>query len=556
MLSCKNLTVKVSGSDEPILKDATLAFLPKAMNAVIGPSGCGKTTLVKAMLKILPSSGASYFNGIEIERSEDLCGRAGFAPQFTCVHPMLTVREALSDAIDISVKKSSQNPGRIDQILEIVGLSEHADKLVKSLSGGQLRRIGLAVELASDPALLCCDEVTSGLDPLSENSILDLMQTLCRERGKTFVCVIHNLAKLDYFDNITVVYKAEIVFRGTLPELLRHFEIDNALKLYDALNARGIDYWRAKRKDNAEPLDSAEESVELPPPAPSASAMSQFKTLLARRYRLFFRDSSYLLLTLAITFGFPLVVVIFSIGGLPQIESLSMDRNMGMLDELKASLKIQMEAAGTSALVTGLVLFQVVLLALMGANNSAREISGERALYEKERLIGLRPSMYALAKIVFTLSIAIFQGLWMCAFVKYSCVFPGSYAVQGAVLAMLCATMTATCLAFSALMSSPEKSNLVSIYLVGFQLPLSGVVLALPEALKWVCRPFISTYWGWAGYMGSMRDTRIYDAYMQTSSSWEFIPSPSLAIAVLSIQMAAAIGFVFFGCRQKKWNQL
>ena len=284
--------------------------------------------------------------------------------------------------------------------------------------------------------------------------------------------------------------------------------------------------------------------------------MSQFKTLLARRYRLFFRDSSYLLLTLAITFGFPLVVVIFSIGGLPQIESLSMDRNMGMLDELKASLKIQMEAAGTSALVTGLVLFQVVLLALMGANNSAREISGERALYEKERLIGLRPSMYALAKIVFTLSIAIFQGLWMCAFVKYSCVFPGSYAVQGAVLAMLCATMTATCLAFSALMSSPEKSNLVSIYLVGFQLPLSGVVLALPEALKWVCRPFISTYWGWAGYMGSMRDTRIYDAYMQTSSSWEFIPSPSLAIAVLSIQMAAAIGFVFFGCRQKKWNQL
>ena len=284
------------------------------------------------------------------------------------------------------------------------------------------------------------------------------------------------------------------------------------------------------------------------------SMLSQLITLLGRRYKLFFRDTTYLLLTLGITFGFPLVVVIFSIGGLPQIESLALERNLGALDELKETLKMQISAANTSTIVTGLILFQVVLLSLIGANNSAREIAGERNLYEKERLIGLRPSAYAFSKIIFTSSLALFQGVWMCVFVKYVCGFPGNVAVQSLNLAMVCITMTAICLAFSAIFSSSDKANLVSIYLVGFQLPLSGVVLALPEALKWVCRPFISTYWGWAGSMTSMKNTRIYDAYIQTKPDWDFMPVPELAIAVLTVQFVLAVGVVFYGCFAKRWN--
>ena len=284
------------------------------------------------------------------------------------------------------------------------------------------------------------------------------------------------------------------------------------------------------------------------------SMLSQLITLLARRYKLFFRDTTYLLLTLGITFGFPLVVVIFAIGGLPQIESLALERSLGALDELKETLKMQISAANTSAIVTGLILFQVVLLSLIGANNSAREIAGERNLYEKERLIGLRPSAYALSKIIFTSSLALFQGVWMCVFVKFVCCFPGNVGVQAIDLAMVCITMTAICLAFSAIFSSSDKANLVSIYLVGFQLPLSGVVLALPEALKWVCRPFISTYWGWAGYMTSMKNTRIYDAYIQTKPDWDFMPAPEIAIGVLALQLIVAVAVVFYGCNSKRWN--
>jgi len=81
--------------------------------------------------------------------------------------------------------------------------------------------------------------------------------------------------------------------------------------------------------------------------------------------------------------------------------------------------------------------------------------------------------------------------------------------------------------------------------------------LALPEALKWVCRPFISTYWGWAGYMTSMRDTPVYDAYIQTRSDWEDImPSPEIAAVVLILQTVLALAIVFWGCSQKKWNNI
>ncbi len=572
MLSCKNLTVRVSNSDTPILNDASVSFAPRAMNAVIGPSGCGKTTLVKAMLKIIPSEGDSFYRGEKINSSEDVVGKVGFAPQFTCVHPMLTVREALESALDIAVSDSTGRAERLDAILKIVGLSEHADKLVGSLSGGQLRRIGLAVELANDPAAMVCDEVTSGLDPLSENAILDLLKKLAIEKRKTFVCIIHNLAKLDYFDRITVVFAGEIVFQGNLARLKSYFEIDSALALYDRLNDFPIEHWRGKWKTfrGARELDGNSEADGANPETETVggrmskgdgdayfrrpSMPSQLATLLLRRYKLFFRDTTYLMLTMGITFGFPLVVVIFAIGGLPQIESLALDRSLGALDELRENLKMQISAANTSAIVTGLILFQVVLLSLIGANNSAREIAGERNLYEKERLIGLRPSAYALSKIAFTSSLALFQGVWMCVFVKYVCCFPGSAAVQCADLAMVCITMTAICLAFSAIFSSSDKANLVSIYLVGFQLPLSGVVLALPEALKWVCRPFISTYWGWAGYMTSMKDTRIYDAYIQTKSDWDFMPSPTLSIAVLAVQFAVAVGVVYYGCRSKRWS--
>ncbi len=132
MLSCKNLTVKAGGNGPVILSNADVSFRPFAMNAVIGPSGCGKTTLLKAMLKIIPSSGDSFFCNEKIQKSEDIIGKVGYAPQFTCAHPKLTIHEAIESALRISVADTSDLESRIVKILRIIGLEAHADKHIES----------------------------------------------------------------------------------------------------------------------------------------------------------------------------------------------------------------------------------------------------------------------------------------------------------------------------------------------------------------------------------------------------------------------------------------
>ncbi len=566
MLSCENLSVQAGPGGPLILNQASARFLPRGLNAVIGPSGCGKTTLMKAVLGILPSTGTAYLEDEPIQRPEDLVGRVGFAPQFTTAQPQLTVAESLGYALRLTVDDRAARAERLGRVLEVTGLAEHRDKRVGSLSGGQLRRLSLGLELTLDPACMVCDEVTSGLDPHSEDQILALLRRLATERGKSFVCIIHNLAKLAQFDWITVVYQGDVAFQGSYPELLAHFGVDDGLRLYEVLNRQDLAHWRARRAERAEAeaadLAAAAANVavaaepEPPAPAPALpSGASQLATLLARRLRLFFRDTGYLGLTMAITFGFPLLVVIFNLTGTWDVRKVPMERSTASLEAIQQAVAVQVHNAQVANLAAGLVMFQVILLTLMGANNGGREISAERVLYEKERMTGLSPLAYALSKIGFVSLLALLQGAWMCAFVKVVCQFPGPWGEQLAVLAASCVSMSVVCLGFSALLVSPEKSSLLSIYLVGFQLPLSGVVLALPAALTWVCRPFINAYWGWSGTMKSMAGTPIWDAYTASlPDKGSYVADNETALLVLLAQGMVGAAMILVGCQQKRWS--
>jgi len=562
VLCCRNLTVRPEGNPlaTPILDRATATFVPRAMNAIIGPSGCGKTMLVKAMLGLIPvdAEGEVWLEQQSIARPEDLLGKVAFAPQFSIAQPKLTVAECLRFGLELSVADSSIHAERLEYVLGVIGLAEHRHKRVESLSGGQLRRLGLGLELLVDPPTLICDEVTSGLDPRSENTILDLLQELSRLRGKTLLCIIHNLAKLNYFDWITVLNAGEVVFQGTLPELYAHFEIPDALGLYDALNAHPQSHWRERwaQISGTKPLPQLEQSTTngrdtTPAGISRPGHLSQFGTLMRRRLCLLLRDHGYLAMVLAITFGFPVMVVIFALDGLPQLSSPPLDPHS--LASIQASIDYTRETAQTASLVTSLIMFQVILLTLMGANNGSREIAGERLLYEKERLTGLRPGAYAASKLIFTGLLAAFQGAWMTGFVKVICVFPGPWETQMITLALVCLAMTWVCLAFSAWMTSADRASTLSIYLVGFQLPLSGVVLALPAYLVWIFRPFINAYWGWAGYFSTMLHEHLYDAYTDTYPH-TYISNPLISGAVLLAHAAVGAGLVWYGCRRRRWN--
>ncbi len=187
----------------------------------------------------------------------------------------------------------------------------------------------------------------------------------------------------------------------------------------------------------------------------------------------------------------------------------------------------------------------------MGSNNGAREIAGERTLFEKERMAGLRPAAYAVAKLAWVALLGAAQGAWMTIFVKVLCAFPGDWLPQLAVLSAAGASMSVVCLGLSSLLTSPERASLLSIYLVGFQLPLSGVVLALPDALVWTVRPFIATYWGWSGYLTAMRDSRFYDAVALLDPGW--LAGASVALAVLGAHAVVGAALVFRGCSVQRW---
>ena len=558
MLSCRNLTVRPRVGSAALVHGATADFPAGGLHALIGPSGCGKTTLLKGILDILPAEGEVLLHGRVLGARAELLHEVAFAPQFSIAHGKLTVSEAVGCALKLYQKTDDATlAARNAELLQLVGLGERGNTVVEKLSGGQLRRLGLALELTTDPACLLCDEVTSGLDPRSEDQIIAVLRALVAERGKTVVCVIHNLAKLGQFDTVTVVFEGAVVFQGPLAAMLEHFGVADALELYDRLSEQSSGHWRQLWanvvSENSVHAPAAEwtppASVRRVPERPSAG--SQLGTLLARRWRLLVRDRGYLLLTLAITFGFPCLVVIFALGGLPQMKGLALENTGGFLETLQARASYRQSAAETATLVSGLIIFQVILLCLMGSNNGAREIAAERTLYEKERMSGLRPSAYAWSKLIYTALLGAGQGVWMTVFVKILCEFPGGWGAQLAVLGMTGASMSVVCLGLSAVLSSPDKASLLSIYLVGFQLPLSGVVLALPAALVWAVRPFIATYWGWAGYLMAMTDSRFYDAVVMLDKGW--LSPPVAAVGVLGAHLITGAALVFWGCQRKCW---
>lgn len=205
--------------------------------------------------------------------------------------------------------------------------------------------------------------------------------------------------------------------------------------------------------------------------------------------------------------------------------------------------------------VSGIVMFQVVLLSLMGSNNSAREVAGERLIFEKEKFGGIRPTAYLGSKIAFLGSLILIQSLWMAIFVQQFWKFPdgneAGFLDHTVFLIMVNAAITSICLGISSLMKTAEQSSLLSIYLVGFQLPLSGAVLALPESIESITRPFISAYWAWSGSIDSMNPSyrNAIDAVTETS-----FQASSSCHYLLAIHIAVGLIASYIGLKRHHWD--
>lgn len=571
-----SFTIRKDGEDIPLVDRVSIRVPKGHFMAIVGPSGCGKTTLLKTIAGLNPESGGALFwDSRDLSKEGDLSpSEIGYVPQFSIAYDPLTVDESVEAATRLRVRSASTADldHRIDRVLEETGLSPISDRQVKVLSGGQKRRLGLAMELVSDPKLLLCDEVTSGLDPRSEREIVRLLHDLSRKDGRIVLSVTHSLAHLELYDSILVLHEGRVAFHGPPEQLTHYFSVGDTEEVYPRLASQSSERWHTSWQKHREsyqrmmdkargllissgslhlPPDSGREGEEEPEGVRLPGALSQFATLLSRRWRIFFRDRGQVFLQLAIILIFPVLVTIFNEKASGNIRRFSDTRSSDIQEEIQQEASVRADQAKVGSAVSGIIMFQVVLLSLMGSNNSAREIAGERQIYEKEKFGGLRPFAYLASKVAFLACLVIGQSLWMAFFVHFFGPFRGDFVQHAGFLLLVNAAMTSICLAVSSLMRTAEQASLLSIYLVGFQLPLSGAVLALPESVEMFTRPFISAYWAWSGSVEALQ-TQVHDAVKSVIDTG--LSGQNACLYALGAHITVALIATWAGARRPQWD--
>jgi len=182
-----------------VLKGVNLEIPQGEFLALMGPSGSGKTTLLNLMGGLdAPSAGSVEVAGTDIgalsgsRLSRWRADNIGFVFQLYNLLPVLTAERNVDLPLLLTTLSKAERRKRVALALKVVGLSDRAKHYPRQLSGGQEQRVGIARAIVTDPTLLLCDEPTGDLDRKSGDEILDLLQALNRQHGKTIVMVTHD----------------------------------------------------------------------------------------------------------------------------------------------------------------------------------------------------------------------------------------------------------------------------------------------------------------------------------------------------------------------------
>lgn len=464
----------VRGQDKILLNHVTFKARPGDLIALMGPSGAGKTTLLTVLNGyVRPTSGEVRINGQNLYAIYDaLRGNIGYVPQDDIVHPELTVWEAIEYSARFRLPpdfSSDEIKRRVEQTIKDLGLEGVKNLQIgkpekKVLSGGQRKRVNIALELVTDPAMMFLDEPTSGLAADDTVALIDLLANLAKQTGKTIIVTIHQPAREEYEKfNLALImgFGGEPVYFGPTGKesydfFGRHSKtpqpVDNPRDMFDLLRVREDEFvktgqypnkgaarlaaaqaWRAEyyHQDNptyrrmysgARQPGNAGNSP--PPPSRRAPRMRQFLLLLRRYATVKVRDrvGTAILLAQAPIIGFLLAMVYA--GGpqtpnmwcrmtLERIEAEAMQQLSSTNPQAAQSIA-QCQAQQTRVTLpeggigrfrnvsdySGAVFFLVVAAIWFGTSNAAREIVSEQAIYRRERMVNLSIVNYLMSKFV------------------------------------------------------------------------------------------------------------------------------------------------------------
>ncbi|MFD7335869.1 FHA domain-containing protein [Streptomyces violascens] len=407
--SARHLTVTVDGGKD-ILKDVSFGVPEKSLIAVIGPSGSGKSTLLKALTGYRPANKGDvlYDNRNLYKQFAELRQRIGLVPQDDILHKELTVKKALKYAAKLRFPADTtenERQQRIDEVLRELKLDIHKEKKVTSLSGGQRKRVSVALELLTKPSLIFLDEPTSGLDPGMDRDVMQLLRGLADD-GRTVLVVTHSVAELAICDKLLVMAPGgSVAYFGPPEEALNFFGYSTWADVFSAFESYRDYDWAGRWKGSqhyqmyAADIDAvAPQSVQMPPaqamkPPKPQGWVSQLWTLMRRYVSVIASDKGFLALSVALpaVIGSVSVVIPAKFGLAPPTPPSRFNGDAGTI-----------------------MLILAVGMCFSGAANSVRELIKERVIYERERATGLSRSAYLMSKILVLGVITAFQGVILC----------------------------------------------------------------------------------------------------------------------------------------------
>ncbi len=563
-----------------LLDHVSFKALPGDMIALMGPSGAGKTTLLLTLNGYLPpTSGQVRINGDDLYAVYDaLRGVIGYVPQDDIVHPELTVFEAVKYSAQFRLPNDyseQEIDARVEQTLKDLGLEGVKNLQIgkpekKVLSGGQRKRVNIALELVTDPVILFLDEPTSGLAADDTTALINLLSELTKKTGKTIIMTIHQPAK-DEYEKFNLAF---IMGYGGIPTYFgptgeasyrffrsiienpnspyRHLPaaqnrvVDNPRDMFDMLNIReravhedmkrqmGADVprntarleaakqWRGEFMNQANPVFQqmysgkravgTEPATRGVPHRPAVALMHQLILLMSRYWKVKIRDRAGAIIMFAQA---PIIGIMLAFVFAGQQKAVPF-WCLGALQEL--GKKVQSSQGSNDMLArmqatndhTAAMFFVVVSAVWFGTSNAAREIVTERAIYLRERMVNLSVFNYVLSKYIILTFICIFQCTLLLGIVFFTLGFHGGpVAFVQELVVMIAVAMNATALGLllSTMVTSAEAAMALTPIALIPQVVLGG--LMVPMTTNPMLKPIMYIMPARWGFEGSIAHERI-----------------------------------------------
>lgn len=544
--SARHLTVKVNNDKLTILDDVSFGVPEKSLVGVIGPSGSGKSTLLRALTGYRPATEGEvlYDHRNLYTHFAELRHRIGLVPQDDILHTALPIRQALRLAAELrfpgDVGEAERN-ARVEEVLAELKLDIHATKRINALSGGQRKRVSVALELLTKPSLIFLDEPTSGLDPGMDRDVMQLLRGMADD-GRTVLVVTHSVAELGLCDRVLVMAPGGgVAYFGPPDEALNFFGYDNWADVFSAFeNYRDYDWmnrWRGSEhyQRYAADLDAVQPQTAHVPPMPARQQQaqswgSQVWTLMRRYLAVIAADRGFLGLTLALPIILGLVSVV-----IPAAHGLG----YGPIDRAQTN--------GQASIV---LLVLVIGMCFAGSANAVRELIKERVIYERERAVGLSRSAYLMSKVVVLGMVTAVQGIILCLIgfapreMPAEAVLFGSPAVEMTiVIVTLGFTSMMIGLVISSLVRTSEMTMPLLVMISVVQLVFTGALFEVHgnlgvEQLAWL----MPSRWGLAG-AGATADLNTLTGARQSGDPdrlWDH----EAAVWLLDVSMLVVLGVI------------